>query len=135
MIYADTDAMGVVYHTNYIRWFEIGRTELLRGMGITHETMEGESLLLPLTRVYCHYLSPARIDQVLTVETDIAWMKRASVRFHYEIWDEGREVKRAEGYSVHACTDREGRIVRLPESCVRQVLHYRPHLKGERNGR
>jgi acyl-CoA thioester hydrolase len=134
VIYADTDAMGVVYHTNYLRWFEIGRTELLRDMGISHETMRGQPFFLPLTRVYCHYLSPAGIDQLLTIETDIVYLKRASIKFHYEIWDEGRELKRVEGYSVHACTDREGRIVRLPEFGVRKILHHRPYLKGEKHG-
>ncbi|PKN36080.1 MAG: acyl-CoA thioesterase [Deltaproteobacteria bacterium HGW-Deltaproteobacteria-19] len=134
VIYADTDAMGIVYHTNYIRWFEIGRTELLRDMGLSHARMEGEPFLLPLTRVYCHYLVPARIDQLLTLETEIAYLKRASVKFHYEIWDEQREVKMVEGYSVHACTDRNGQIVKLPEFCVRQVLHHEPQLKGEKHG-
>jgi acyl-CoA thioester hydrolase len=134
VIYADTDAMGIVYHTNYIRWFEVGRTELLRGMGITHEGMRGEPFLLPLTRVYCHYLAPARIDDVLIIEAEITWLKRASIRFQYEIWNERRNVKHVEGWSVHACTNREGRIVRLPEVCVGQIHLHRPRLKGEKHG-
>jgi len=134
VIYADTDAMGIVYHTNYLRWFEVGRTELLREIGITHESMADTFLLLPVSRISCHYLSPARIDEVLTIETDIAWLRRASLKFQYEIWDAERRTKRAEGHTVHACTDGNGRIVRLPEFCVRQILLTRPHLKGERHG-
>ena len=82
-IYADTDAMGIVYHTNYIRWFEIGRTELFRDMGILYAEVETAGFNLPLTQVYCHYLLPARYDDIVEVETDIEYLKRASMKFTY----------------------------------------------------
>ena len=114
IIYADTDAMGIVYHTNYIKWFETGRTELLRERGIVYAEMEPLGFNLPVTRVYCHYLLPARYDQVLTVVTSIVYVKRASLKFAYGIWDEKMIDKLVEGYTVHACTDRKGRVARLP---------------------
>ncbi|MDD5531588.1 MAG: hypothetical protein PHC52_02220, partial [Syntrophales bacterium] len=55
VIYADTDAMGVVYHTNYIRWFEIGRTELMRELGWVYADLERRGYYLPVTKVFCHY--------------------------------------------------------------------------------
>jgi acyl-CoA thioester hydrolase len=115
VIYADTDAMGIVYHTNYIKWFEIGRTELLRDMGIYYAVFESRGFNLPLTKAYCHYLLPARYDQVLLIETEIEYIKRASVKFNCSIWDEQQEKKLVEGYTVHACTNSEGKIVRIPE--------------------
>jgi len=113
-IYADTDAMGIVYHTNYIRWFEIGRIELLRKMGITYSEVEKDGFYLPVTRVYCHYHLPAHYDEIVLVETRIAYLKRASIKFTYLIWDESRENLLTEGYTIHACTDRDGRIIRIP---------------------
>ena len=106
--------MGIVYHTNYIRWFEIGRIELLRKMGITYSEVEKDGFYLPVTRVYCHYHLPAHYDEIVLVETRIAYLKRASIKFTYLIWDESRENLLTEGYTIHACTDRDGKIIRVP---------------------
>ncbi len=106
--------MGIVYHTNYIRWFEIGRIELLRKMGITYSEVEKDGFYLPVTRVYCHYHLPAHYDEIVLVETRIAYLKRASIKFTYLIWDESRENLLTEGYTIHACTDRDGKIIRIP---------------------
>jgi len=114
VIYADTDAMGIVYHTNYIKWFEIGRTELLRDMGFIYAEWENRGYNLPLTQVYCHYLLSAKYDQILLVETEVEYVKRASMKFKYVIWDENHEKDLTEGYTVHACTNALGKIIRLP---------------------
>jgi len=114
VIYADTDAMGIVYHTNYIKWFEIGRGELFRQMEMTYASIEEQGYGMPLTEVYAHYLSPAQYDQLVLVETEIGYVKRASIRFNYTIWDELREKVLVEGHSVHAFVDRNRRIVRIP---------------------
>ncbi|MBU2054365.1 MAG: acyl-CoA thioesterase [Proteobacteria bacterium] len=119
VIYADTDALGIVYHTNYIRWFEIGRTELLREVGILYKGMEGFNL--PLTQAYCHYHFPARYDDIVLLETDIDYLKRASMKFTYRIWDENRCNLLAEGYTVHACTDRNGKILRIPAETAAKI--------------
>jgi len=114
VIYADTDTMGIVYHTNYIKWFEIGRGELFRQMDMTYAWVEEQGYGMPLTEVYAHYLSPAQYDQLLLVETEIGYVKRASIRFNYTIWDEFREKALVEGHSVHAFVDQSRRIVRIP---------------------
>jgi acyl-CoA thioester hydrolase len=114
--------MGIVYHTNYIKWFEIGRTELLRDMGIYYAVFESRGFNLPLTKAYCHYLLPARYDQVLLIETEIEYVKRASMKFNCIIWDEKMENKLVEGYTVHACTNNEGKIVRIPQD-VLDLIH------------
>lgn len=121
VIYADTDAMGIVYHTNYIKWFEIGRTELLRGVGLVYAKMEAQGYNLPLTEVYCNYLYPAQYDQIIVVETELEYLKRASMKFVYTIWDEDREKALVEGYTIHACTNKMGKIVRIPSFILEKV--------------
>jgi len=131
-IYADTDAMGIVYHTNYIRWFEVGRTELFRDMGILYTEVEAAGFNLPLTRVYCHYFLPTHFDDVVYVETEIAYLKRASMKFVYTILDEQQEKVLTEGYSVHACTDRAGKIIRIPAVIAEKAHSFYPKLIGEK---
>ncbi len=114
VIYADTDAMGIVYHTNYIRWFETGRTEFFRSIGIAYRDVESGGFNLPLTQAYCHYHLPARYDDLVLLETDIDFIKRASIKFVHKIWDEGHKNLLAEGYTVHACTDSFGKVIRIP---------------------
>lgn len=114
VIYADTDAMGIVYHTNYIRWFEIGRNELFRELGIVYKDLELLGFNLPLTQAYCHYHLPARYDDLVLLESEIDFIKRASIKFTHKIWDEDHAHLLTEGYTVHACTDRTGKIIRIP---------------------
>jgi len=125
VIYADTDAMGVVYHTNYIEWFEVGRTELLRGNDIVYAHLENRGYYFPVTEVYCNYLLPARYDQVIVVETSLDFMRRASMKFVYVIWDEDKKKRLVEGYTVHACVNTSGKIVRLPSDITEKINeHY-----------
>lgn len=121
VIYADTDAMGIAYHTNYIRWFEIGRTELLREQGIVYRELESEGFYLPLTELYCHYLKPARYDDVIRIETSINYFRRASIKFDYEIWDERRDGCLVEGSTTHAFLNRDGKIVRPPRAIADKI--------------
>jgi len=121
VIYADTDAMGIVYHANYIKWFEIGRTELMRDVGIVYADLEREGYYLPVTQLYCHYLAPARYDDCLRIETAIDYFRRASIKFDYEIRNESGDKVLLEGYTVHAFTNREGKIVRAPMTITEKI--------------
>ncbi|MBT8490437.1 MAG: acyl-CoA thioesterase [Deltaproteobacteria bacterium] len=121
VIYADTDAMGIVYHANYFRWFEIGRTELLREMGVVYSELETGGYYLPLTRSSCHYLAPARYDEIIIVETTITYFRRASIKFDYSIWDEKKETALVEGCTLHAFTNTDGKIVRVPQEVVDKI--------------
>jgi len=112
--YAETDAMGVVYHSNYARWFEIGRTELMRDTGIVYADLEKEGFYLPVTQLYCHYLAPARYDDIVRIETGVEYFRMASIKFNYEITNRQGSVVLVEGYTVHAFTNRDGKIVRAP---------------------
>lgn len=121
VIYADTDAMGIVYHTNYIKWFEIGRTELLRERGVVYAEMESLGYNLPVIELWCHYLLPARYDQIVLVETEVVHTRRASIKFNYLIWNESKEDVLVEGSTVHACINKQGKIVRIPAVIMEKV--------------
>jgi len=130
VIYADTDAMGIVYHTNYIRWFELGRNELMRQLGVAYTELEKLGLNLPLTKVSCHYLAPAKYDHLIIVETKFDYIKRASIKFNSKIWDENQEKLLVEGYTIHACTNTEGKIRRIPRLLLELTDKYNIN-KGE----
>ena len=116
VIYGDTDRMGVVYYANYPRLFERGRAEFVRERGLTYKEIEERGFALPVTETLCHYYQPARYDDLLLIETKIGRIRRASIRFDYRIYKkEGESEPLATGYTLHACTNEEGRIVRIPE--------------------
>lgn len=113
VIYGDCDSMAIVYYANYLRLFEIGRTEFLRELGVTYREVEDSGFFLPTTEAYLKYLKPALYDDLLTIETIIGSVRRASSRFDYTIY-RGEDIV-VQGYTIHACLDRENRIVRLPD--------------------
>ena len=114
--YADTDAMGIVYYSHYLRWFEMGRTELMRSLGIAYKEMESQGTYLPVSEVFCRYLVSAKYDDVLIIETSVDFLKRASIQFAYRILRKADAVQIVSGTTLHAFVDREGRIVRVPIS-------------------
>jgi acyl-CoA thioester hydrolase len=110
--YSETDMMGVVYHANYLPWFEIGRTQLLREIGVPYRQLEAEGFFLPVLEVSATYLRPARYDDTLTLVTTMAERPLLRIRLAYEV-RRGDELV-ATGSTVHAFVDREGRPVRPP---------------------
>ena len=131
VIYADTDAMGIVYHTNYIKWFEIGRTELLREMEVVYAEVESSGYYLPVTEAYCHYLLPARYDDILVVQTVISNVRRASIQFDYQIRNGGNGKILAKGFTIHAFVNRKGTIVRVPRDIMEKIRKWEESTSGE----
>ena len=120
--YSETDKMGVVYHANYLIWFEIGRTEFCRARGFAYRDMEeSENAFLVVAEVYCRYKAPAYYDDDLIVRTHITEMRRRSVRFGYEIVRPATGQVIAEGETGHVVTDAHGRVRSMPEQ-YRQLL-------------
>ena len=120
VIYGDTDQMGVVYYTNYLRYFEAGRNEFIRARGLRYRDFEERfGLRLPVAEAQVSYRVPARYDDLLTVETSLAEVKRASARFGYRIVRGGEVL--ATGHTTHACVDLEGRIRRLPQDLLERL--------------
>ena len=129
VLYADTDAMGVVYHTNYIKWFELGRNEFMRQLGVPYTELTNIGLNLPLIKLSCEYLKFATYDQLLNIETEFEYIKKATVRYNSRIWDENKENLIAEGYTIHACTNNEGKIRRIPKLLLELINKY--NIRGE----
>jgi len=125
--YAETDKMGVVYHANYLIWFEIGRTEFCRARGFSYRDMEeNENSFLVVAESYCRYKAPAYYDDVLSVRTHITELRRRSLRFGYEIVRESDGTVIAEGETGHVVTDANGRVRSMPP-CFAELLLAPPY--------
>jgi acyl-CoA thioester hydrolase len=120
--YAETDQMGVAYHGGYFAWFEVGRTDLLRGRGFTYRDLEAQNLRLPVIEARARFLRPALYDDVLEIRTTITAVSGARVAFAYEVAREGGEGVLATGATSHAAVDSRGRPRRLPEELRRVLL-------------
>jgi acyl-CoA thioester hydrolase len=114
VLYGDTDQMGVVYYANYLRYFEAGRGEFLRVRGQSYRDFEAQGLKIPVVEAWTQYRAPARYDDLLTVETSLSEVRRASLRFTYEVRRKGEGLPVTFGSTLHACLDAGGRPVRLP---------------------
>jgi acyl-CoA thioester hydrolase len=101
--YQETDRMGIVYHTNYIVWFDMGRTEFLRSLGYDYSKLEEEGILLPVVEVGCKYKSPAKFDNIITIETTIEELSRVKIRFKYKVFN-GDELL-VEGFTIQGFTN------------------------------
>ncbi|CAM3879907.1 thioesterase family protein [Cohnella lubricantis] len=125
--YGETDRMAVVYHTNYINWFEIGRTEWIRHTGLAYRAIEERGLLLPVVNLECSYIQPARYDDVVTVFTRVTEFTKVRIRFEYQVLlgdytDGGAEAECAEvpegkvlarGASLHGWINNNWKVVAL----------------------
>jgi len=121
VIYGDTDRMGIVYYANYLRYFEAGRTELLRAAGIDYVQLEGDGVLLPVAEAHARYRAPAGYDDELELETAVFRVGTSSIRIRYRIERPVDGTLIATGETRHACVDRGGRVIRVPEG-VRERL-------------
>jgi len=114
VIYGDTDQMGVVYYANYLRWFERGRSEFLRQIGLPYSSIEQQGFHFPVTEVSCRYANSARYDDTIEIETELVELGRASLSFVYRISRESNNDLLATGRTKHACIDQAGKVTRIP---------------------
>ena len=113
--YAETDHMGVVYYGNYFTWFEVGRVELLRQMGVTYKEMEGvDDCHIVVIEAKCQYKRAAKYDDLVRIRTRVAETRTRTIRFAYEILNEAGEML-ASGETTHVICDAQGRPKTLPE--------------------
>ena len=121
MIFGDTDAMGIVYYANYLRYFEAGRAELLRALEIPYGTLVAEGIALPVVNASIRYVSPARFDDALVLDTTIEDLRHASVRITYRLTRESDAALIATGETTHACLGPDGRVARFPTRLVEKL--------------
>jgi acyl-CoA thioester hydrolase len=116
--YAETDQMGVVYHANFFVWFEVGRVELLRQVGLDYKHRESQSEFhIAVVEATCRYKSPARFDDELILETHIVALRRSVLKFGYRVLrdEAGSPRLLADGGTTHVVVDRDLQKIALPE--------------------
>jgi acyl-CoA thioester hydrolase len=120
--YAETDQMGVVYHANYFVWFEVGRVELMRALGVEYKKMErDDDCHIVVADVHCRYHHPARYDEELRVRTRIAESRNRLVKFSYELFRDSDDTLLANGHTIHIICGSNGRPKMLPDK-YRRIL-------------
>ena len=114
--YAETDQMGVAYYSNYLVWFEVGRSELCRKRGFSYAKLEASGYKLVVTDARCHYRNSARYDEVITVRTWLEGVRKRMITFGYQILrrDTDREEIIADGETRHLCLGSNGVPKSLP---------------------
>ncbi len=121
--YAETDKMGIVHHSNYLVWFELGRSEFCRTRGFSYREMEEkDNALLVVAEIYCRYKSPAFYEDLLTLRTNIGEIRSRSIRFIYEVYRQSDETLLAEGETLHLVTDKDKKVRTLPDSYKEMLL-------------
>jgi acyl-CoA thioester hydrolase, YbgC/YbaW family len=120
--YADTDQMKVVYHGKYLEYFEVGRSALIRSLGMPYSELEARGILLPVVEVFAKYRKPARYDELLVVESFVTEIPQAILKIEYRICRGGENNSLVEGYTVHSFLNTStGKPTRAPSYFV-QIL-------------
>jgi acyl-CoA thioester hydrolase len=124
--YAETDQMGVVYHANYLIWFEVGRVEFIRQTGLDYAAMEREGAMIAVVEVAARYKAPARYDDELLIRTMLVGLRGSIVRFRYAIVRAADEMVLCEGETTHFVVGRDMKRRELPEKYrlrFRELMH------------
>jgi len=111
--YEETDQMGVIYHGNYITWFEQARSGFFRALGYSYKRLEDEGFWIPVIEVGCKYFAPAKYDEEVYVKTSIASHSGVRIELKYEVYDVETETLLAEGFTKHATTNKQLRPISL----------------------
>lgn len=111
--YQETDQMGLVYNANYLTWFEIGRVEFLRDVGINYSFLEEAGVYTAVTESYCKYINPARYDEEIIIKTKIKKLTKVKVVFEYSLYKKEDESLVANGHTVLAFVNKDIKVINL----------------------
>lgn len=111
--YAETDQMGIIYHSNYFIWFEVARTDFFTHLGYSYRKLEEENIILPVTEVKCEYIKPARYAHPVRVETHIYLFKGVRFGLKYHIYDDETQELLAHGHTLHGFVDKDLRPINI----------------------
>ncbi len=121
--YAETDQMGIVHHSNYLVWLELGRSEFCRARGFSYKEMEEkDNALMVVAEVYCRYKSPAYYEDVVLIRTKLGEVRSRSVRFIYEVYRPSDQTLLCEAETLHLVTDENKKVRTMPESYKQMLL-------------
>ena len=114
--YVETDQMGIVHHSNYYAWFEVGRTEYITQIGMTYKQMEEANIMLPVVESSCKYIQGAKYEDMLIIETFMHELNGAKVIFNYNVVRESDGKMLAKGSTTHAFVNEKFRVVNLKKA-------------------
>ena len=113
--YVETDQMGVVHHSKYAIYFEMGRTELLRACGVSYREMEEAGVFFAVAKMETKFLAPAKYDDVLRLVTKTTRLTRARIEHDYQIYRKTDNRLLTEAHTVLACIDKSGQVIAIPD--------------------
>ena len=127
--YVDTDQMHFVYNGKYLEYFEVGRTEMLREIGLPYDTIEKEGFLLPVLEANVKYKLPAHYDDILIIKSFLKKFPDLKVHIDYEIVRKGSDDLIAEGFTVHAFMSKKSKkVTRPPEFFIKAIKKFFPEV-------
>ena len=118
VIYGDSDPFDVVYYANYFDFFERGRTELFRSLGLSYRALADQGIYLPVSETHCSFRQSARYDDLLVIETTISYLRKVRIRFDHAIYRKEPRELLAEGYTVHAFVSSRRKVTRPPPQLI-----------------
>ncbi|MEX2104989.1 MAG: thioesterase family protein [Bacilli bacterium] len=130
--YQETDQMGVVYHANYLTWFEVGRTGFVRDFGLPYSTFEDKGVLLPVVEAHCYYKAPARYEDEIIIRSKLKGMTEARLIFIYEVVRKSDEKLLCTGETVHVWVNKEMRPVSLKKVLPEEYDRLIQIVEGEK---
>ncbi|MBK1809635.1 acyl-CoA thioesterase [Clostridium sp. YIM B02505] len=116
--YVETDQMGIVHHSNYYAWFEVGRTEFIKESGVSYSDMESKGIMMPLVESSCRYIVGAKYEDEVTIKTSVEELNGAKVIFTYEVIRDVDKVILAKGKTVHAFVNKDFKIINLKKNNI-----------------
>jgi acyl-CoA thioester hydrolase len=123
--YAETDQMGVVYHSNFFPWFEYARAEAIRQLGLTYADMEKSGIFMPVIDVHCRYLRPARYDELLTVKTILRELPvHHKIEFNHEVYNPDKELLAAGKVILYFMEIKTMKRSTMPENLMKKLKPY-----------
>ncbi|MBU0910821.1 MAG: acyl-CoA thioesterase [Proteobacteria bacterium] len=121
VLYGDTDAGGVVYNANYLRFFELARSSFMRQYVSSYKEIEEAGFILPVVESYLRYKAPARYDDLLTIKTSMQQISNFSWRFNHHVLLTASLKLLVKGFTVHACVDKAGKLAKLPSEYLARI--------------
>ena len=121
VLYGDTDAGGVVYNANYLRFFELGRSSFMRQYVSSCKEIEEAGFILPVVETYLRYKAPARYDDLLTIKTSMQQIFNFSWRFNHHVLLSASDKLLVKGFTIHACVDKAGKLAKLPSEYLSRI--------------
>jgi acyl-CoA thioester hydrolase len=123
--YAETDQMGIVYHSNYFLYFESARAEAIRKLGFTYAGMEKAGVIMPVANVHCRYLRPALYDDLLTIKTTLKELPlHHKIEFHHEVYNEKQELLAAGRIILHFMEAKTMKPATMPAQLLEKLQSY-----------